>query len=46
MSENRQKALRLLHEGQRRGVSIKAIATLIGIFSRTLRQWGIAFKAQ
>ncbi len=46
MSEDRQKALRLLHEGQRRGVSIKAIAALIGICSRTLRRWGIAFKAQ
>ena len=42
MSEDRQKALRLLHEGQRRGVSIKAIAALIGICSRTLRRWGKA----
>ena len=46
MTEDRQKALGLLQEGQREGVSIKAIAALIGICSRTLRRSGVAFKAQ
>ena len=39
MAEDRRKALQLLEEGQRQGVSIKAIADLIGICSRTLRRW-------
>ena len=46
MAEDRRKALQLLEEGQRQGVSIKAIADLIGICSRTLRRWGLDLRAQ
>ena len=45
MPEDRKKALELIAEGQRQGVSIKPIADLIGVCSRTLRRWGIAFNA-
>jgi transposase InsO family protein len=37
--------MELLQEGLRAGASAKAIADLIGICTRTLRRWGIAFEA-
>jgi putative transposase len=37
--------MELLREGLKEGASAKAIADLIGICSRTLRRWGIAFQA-
>jgi hypothetical protein len=37
--------MELFREGVSAGVSTKAIADLIGICSRTLRRWGIAFQA-
>ena len=46
MAEDRRKALQLLEEGQRQGVSIKAIADLIGICSRTLRRWSLDLHTQ
>ena len=46
MAEDRRKALQLLDEGQRQGVSIRAIADLIGICSRTLRRRGLDLHAQ
>jgi transposase InsO family protein len=46
VEENREKALKLLEEGQREGVSASAIADLLGICLRSLRRWGQAFAAQ
>ena len=36
----------MLQEGIQHGVSIKAIADLFGIASRTLRRWGLMMRAQ
>ena len=36
----------LLNEGIHAGASIKVVANLFGICSRTLRRWGIAIDAQ
>jgi putative transposase len=38
--------LTLLQEGIQRGVSIKAVADLFGIATRTLRRWGLMMQAQ
>ena len=45
MEEDRQKALRLFEEGQRKGLPASAIAGLLGICTRSLRRWGHAFVA-
>jgi uncharacterized protein (DUF2141 family) len=37
--------MELLNEGLRAGASLKAIADLLGICTRTLRRWGMAFEA-
>jgi putative transposase len=43
--EDRSQLMELFREGLKEGASAKAIAGLIGICSRTLRRWGIAFQA-
>jgi IS30 family transposase len=42
---DRRQLIELLKEGLRAGASLKAIADLIGICTRTLQRWGIAFGA-
>ena len=46
LSEDRGAIVTLLEEGIRRGVSIKAIADLFGLATRTLRRWGLMIRAQ
>jgi putative transposase len=46
LSEDRRAIVTLLEEGIRRGVSIKAIADLFGLATRTLRRWGLMIRAQ
>ncbi len=41
---DRSQLIELFREGIKEGASAKAIADLIGICSRTLRRWGIAFQ--
>jgi len=43
--EERRQLVELFQEGRRQGASANAIADLIGLCSRTLRRWGIAFEA-
>ena len=45
-SEERSKAMEFLREGLNAGASIKSVADLIGICSRTFRRWGLALAAQ
>ena len=42
--EDRSQLMELFREGLKEGASATAIADLIGICSRTLRRWGIAFQ--
>jgi transposase InsO family protein len=44
-AQNRSQLMELLKEGVNAGASIKAVANLFGICSRTLRRWGIAINA-
>ena len=44
-AENRSKLMDLLQEGLNAGASIKAVANLFGICSRTLKRWNIAINA-
>ncbi|MFM9086586.1 MAG: IS3 family transposase [Cyanobium sp.] len=46
MAEDREKALRLLQEGQEAGAPAWGIADVLGISLRTLRRWGIAVEAE
>ena len=43
--EERIQLVKLFQEVLRQGAAAKAIADLIGLCSRTLRRWGIAFEA-
>jgi transposase InsO family protein len=43
--DERRQLVDLFQEGLRQGATAKAISDLIGLCSRTLRRWGIAFKA-
>lgn len=45
-SEDRSAIVALLQEGISRGVSVKAIADLFGLATRTLRRWGLMIRAQ
>ncbi|MFN9628737.1 MAG: IS3 family transposase [Cyanobacteriota bacterium] len=45
MEEDRERALQLLEEGQRKGAPAGAIADLLGICVRSLRRWGQACAA-
>ena len=45
MEEDREKALKLLEEGQKKGASASAIADFLGICVRSLRRWGHAWAA-
>ena len=44
--EDRAVVVELLHEGISRGASVKAIADLFGLATRTLRRWGVMIRAQ
>jgi transposase len=44
-AENRSQLMDLLQEGLNAGASIKAVANLFGICSRTLKRWDIAINA-
>jgi putative transposase len=44
--ENREKALALLKEGRELGLTMKAVADLLGICARSLRRWGLEFSGQ
>ena len=44
-AENRSQLMELLKEGVNAGASIKAVANLFGVCSRTLRRRGIAINA-
>jgi transposase len=44
-AENRSQLMALLQEGLHAGASIKSVANLFGICSRTLKRWGVAIDA-
>lgn len=46
MKEERDNAMILLKEGREAGLTIKAVADLLGICERTLRRWWLAIRGQ